>query len=264
MKHKAAIKKYFVKRRNRISYFLKLRSKNYKPGTFHKLRTEIKKINAVFNILNDCTRKFKRENTFKPLKLIFNIAGNVRDMQVKAALMKRYKISSGKNGLAVQLQKELKKAKEKFNNQVTEKIKNRSGKNLASASEIIGKLKDKNINGYYKKAERKIRKLLKQQFRQSKLHELRKQLKVFYYNLNAGDWSRHDVPFDKMDAIQELLGKWHDGRIAVKYIDERMREDEILKSKKARLNKIKLKLRGDVKKMVKPIEEQSKSLRFRI
>ena|GEM_PF-4165294 len=200
MKYKKAVKKYFAKRITTIDYFLKLNPKNYKPETFHRLRTEIKKINAVLDILNHCVKSFKRTKTFEPLEIIFKSAGDVRDVQVKKALFEKYKISLTKNGFAAQLQKELRETKEKFNKQITKKIISGVKKNLAAVTEVIAAVKHKVADSYFKNEEEKIKEMLMQELKPEKVHELRRQLKTFYYSLRAGGWSRNDVPlaFDRI------------------------------------------------------------------
>jgi CHAD domain-containing protein len=260
MKYKNAIKKYFIKRSAGIGYFLNLNPKNYKPETFHKLRTEIKKINAVFDILNDCVKSFKRTKTFEPLEIIFKSAGEVRDVQVKKKLFEKYKILPNPNRLASQLEKELRNAKEEFNKQITKKIISGVKRNLASAAEVIAALKHKDVRSYFKKEEEKIKELLKHELKPEKLHELRRQLKIFYYGLRAGGWSRQDVPLHKMDAVQEVLGKWHDVRVAEKYLAARKRQKDISKFAKKRLDGIRINLKKDAEASIKQVAGHNKEL----
>jgi CHAD domain-containing protein len=264
MKYKHAIGKYFEKRSSKINYFLKLHPENYKPETFHKLRTEIKKINAVFDILNDCDPDFKRTKTFNPLQAVFKNAGAVRDIQVKKVLFEKYKITSVKNGLTKQLEEALKRSKAKFRKQITKKTIKGIKKSLSTSVKSIAALKHKDVNRYFKKEEKKIKQLLKQHAAAKKLHPLRRQLKSFYYNLKAAGWNSRDIPFNKMDAIQELLGKWHDGRVAEKYIAEQKVEKGTNKMEKKRFDRIKAQLHKENSFLIEQAEAENRELAKKI
>jgi hypothetical protein len=48
------------------------------------------KKNALFELINFCSKDFKRKKLFKPFKLIFRLAGKVRELQVEEAMLKKY------------------------------------------------------------------------------------------------------------------------------------------------------------------------------
>jgi len=53
-----ALVKYLEKRRSAIDSLLEMPNHKYTSGTFHKLRVEIKKLNAPFELLNFCAKEF--------------------------------------------------------------------------------------------------------------------------------------------------------------------------------------------------------------
>ena len=67
-----ALKKYLKKRKSAITFLLEKQQESFTPDTFHTLRLEIKKLNALFDLVNFCSKSFKQKKTFKPFKLIFS------------------------------------------------------------------------------------------------------------------------------------------------------------------------------------------------
>jgi len=56
-----ALTEYFKNREDAISFLLQKSARAYTPVTFHKLRVEIKKVNAFFELINFCSKDFKRK-----------------------------------------------------------------------------------------------------------------------------------------------------------------------------------------------------------
>src|SRR4030095_9185250 len=84
------LKKYFDDREFAINRFLEQPRDVYTPETFHKLRVEIKKLNALFDLIDFCCKDFKRKKTFKPFCKIFRQAGKVRELQIEEAIVQNY------------------------------------------------------------------------------------------------------------------------------------------------------------------------------
>ena len=82
--------KYLKKREDAINFLLEKPTRAYTIDTFHKLRVEINKLNAFFELINFYSKDFKRKKTFKPFKLIFRQAGKVRELQVEEAILRKY------------------------------------------------------------------------------------------------------------------------------------------------------------------------------
>lgn len=82
--------KYLKNRRDAINSLLEKSTRLYTPATFHKLRVELKKLDAFFDLIKFCSKDFKHKKTLKPFKLIFNHAGMVRELQVEEAMLKKY------------------------------------------------------------------------------------------------------------------------------------------------------------------------------
>ena len=81
-------KKYLKKRIQAIIALLKRPKRKYWQVTFHQLRIEIKKLDALFDLIDFCAKDFDRDKLFKPFEEIFQQAGKVRDLQIEKNLMK--------------------------------------------------------------------------------------------------------------------------------------------------------------------------------
>lgn len=88
---------------NEISEYLEARFTNlsgnlqkYKlledPESLHEARIELKRIRAVFNLTDFCTKKFNKTHEFKELKEIFRQAGRIREKRLASGLLNKYGI----------------------------------------------------------------------------------------------------------------------------------------------------------------------------
>ena len=82
--------KYFNKRSAAIDSILRRPRHKYTPEIFHELRVEIKKLNALFDLINFCATDFKRKKSFAPFKLLFQQAGKIRALQVEEEILHKH------------------------------------------------------------------------------------------------------------------------------------------------------------------------------
>jgi CHAD domain-containing protein len=85
-----ALTTYFVTRKKTLLSLLEKSEKKYTPSTFHQLRVELKKLNALFDLIEFSSTKFRRKKVIKPFKTIFKQAGKVRDLQIEEASFKKH------------------------------------------------------------------------------------------------------------------------------------------------------------------------------
>ncbi len=85
-----ALKKYLKKRKSAITVLLEKQPEFFTSDTFHTLRLEIKKLNALFDLVAFCSKGFQQKKTLKPFKLIFRQAGKIREIQVEEALLEAH------------------------------------------------------------------------------------------------------------------------------------------------------------------------------
>jgi len=72
------LKKYFKKRIAAIDSLLLEPSGRFTTKDYHAVRVEIKKLRALFSLLDHSSKNFKKENYYAHYKEIFRQAGKVR------------------------------------------------------------------------------------------------------------------------------------------------------------------------------------------
>ena len=218
-----ALTKYLKKREAAINFLLEKPTRAYTPDTFHKLRVEINKLNAFFELINFYSKDFKRKKTFKPFKLIFRQAGKVRELQVEEAMLRKYFLNDLLKDYRDSLKKLRLKEKEDFFSIANEKFAARLKKAYREIVPFLAKADKKTVNSYMEKKRKKIEKILSQNTLQMpQAHILRKQLKKFHYNRKSLNLEKQNMPHPKKDILPELLGKWHDFQIIIRHLKKAM------------------------------------------
>lgn len=245
------LKKYFKNRKNAINLLLEKPRGSYTSDTFHKLRVEIKKLSALFDLIDCCSEKFKRNKIFKPFKLLFQQAGKVRKLQIEEAMLKKYNTDNLFKNFRNILQKLKLKERQDFfsiiNGPFTLKLKEK----YDEIEPFLTKIEEKKINIYMEKKRNKILELLIQQnLRTTKIHELRKQLKNYYYNHR----SLNMEPLHKADALLDLLGKWHDCQILIRQLKKAMNNNIIITGEINEFEKIKKNISSERKLLLNKIK----------
>lgn len=85
-----ALKKYIRKREETIHALLEKPTTKFSPTTFHDLRVEIKKLDAVFDLIHFCIRDVKQKKLFTVFNEIFDQAGQVREFQLEEMVLNKY------------------------------------------------------------------------------------------------------------------------------------------------------------------------------
>ena len=103
-----ALKTYFNKRKSAINLILEKSPKSYIPETFHSLRVEIKKMNALFDLLNYCSKKFKRKKSPQRRARIRRNRGVTKKRTLSDSLKREFKNlrKYGENAQALSNKKE--------------------------------------------------------------------------------------------------------------------------------------------------------------
>ena len=202
------INKYLNKCTEEIAGILIRNPRSMKAEDYHKIRISIKKIKALFELIEFCNDKFPAKKHFKAFKPLFKQAGEIRDNYIQQSLIKKYAIPQTNEYLS-ELNKSAKAEKQAFGqfagNTEADKLK----KEAFELEEIILDLKKKDIAKYFRKTAEKIENALrKNHMREKKLHLLRMKLKSYYYNLKIMNEEKTLIPIIK--DLEELLGKWHD------------------------------------------------------
>jgi len=219
--------KFLKKITKTINSLLKKSVREYENEDYHQLRVEIKKLNAVLDCLKFCSKNCKRKKYLKPFKKIFKQAGTIREIQLEETMLKKfpqYSIEHYLNDLERRIKKEQKKLSSIINKRLRRKIKRSFGK----IKPLIHKIKDQKVKEFMENERKKIKDLIQQKSLAAEdIHEIRKRLKVDYYNRKILPLSDNQNVIEEEDRFLELLGKWHDCRIMNDQLEKSIIEEEI-------------------------------------
>lgn len=235
-----ALKKYLKKRESTINCLLETQQQYYTPDTIHTLRVELKRLNALFNMINYCTKGFKKKKNFKPFKRIFRQAGKVRELQIEQSLLEEY--------FALDLLPDYKEYLEKL---LTRKlnfffiIKDNSLPQILNEKyqkivPLLNATSTKKATRYVAKKRAGIKKLIARKTLKNKhLHPLRKQLKEYQYSYSSLNYDSQNKPTSGKDILPELLGEWHDYQIIINHLKKVIDSCEINPNESNQLDIIK-------------------------
>ena len=235
-----ALKKNLKKQKSAISLILQKPQQSFIPDTFHSLRLAIKKLHAVFDLANCCTKKFKQKKTFKPFKLIFRQAGKIRELQVEESLLEKHFFFNLPKDYCADLKKELTKELKKFFSITNSKSGSTLNKNYRTIIPFLIKISKKKAQHYMDIKRIKIEKLLSQNTLKNKqMHLLRKRLKEYQYNQKNLNFSKQNKLISDMDVLPELLGEWHDYQVTINHLKKVINSGQINPTENNQLENIK-------------------------
>lgn len=249
-----ALKDYFNEREEAILDLLGKPERKFSVETFHELRVEIKKLNALADLLRSCSPNFKRKKTLKPFKLVFHQAGKVRELQLEEALFdKRLRLAS--SDYRKQLKK-LRKAEEGvFFSMLTKRLVRRLKKKHPAFIATLSDIDEQQVNDYLEEKEERIIETLRQTPLQApQIHEVRKLLKTFHYNrtilLSKKQRSRL-----KKDSLSPLMGQWHDCEVMIEHLQRAMISGGIEDSELRQLEKMAAKMAADRERLYQQLND---------
>lgn len=206
-----SLKKYLKSRKVTIDFLLGKPKRNFTPGTFHKLRIELKKLNAFLDLVNYCAKDFRKKKIFNPFKQVFNQAGKVRELQIQEAMLKKYFPDNSIPEYKAILRKTRLKERRTFLSMIDTKMINRLRNRFNETGSFLSKIKSKKAAGYLDNEIDEIKNLIQQNpLQKEQLHELRKRLKTINYNRGSLALKGDDNKISKKSALPHLLGEWHD------------------------------------------------------
>ncbi|MBK9221821.1 MAG: CHAD domain-containing protein [Saprospiraceae bacterium] len=208
------LNQYVVTRIKSITKNLSAYTKDKKPEHLHRLRLEIKKINAVFSFAKNVYGESFNTNKIKP---IFKKAGKIREIQINIHLLSLFQHPPKR--LITQLKK-----KENILTQQFIKHDLRYSKiiktfqNNVSFPEI---LPDKKIIiKYFEK--QKANKKFKTKDREH-VHRYRSKIKKLLFIYNAlPNKIKKEIKLNELeiDKLQKMLGNWHDTYSAINFFSQ--------------------------------------------
>jgi len=105
---------YFKQRWKALRKRLILPSDALTPKVFHRMRVEMKRINALFALVAFHDPNFDRRKRFAPFRSLFKQMGKIRDLDVEAELLEQYGLGKREDPYGRFLQKQKSRQLEKF------------------------------------------------------------------------------------------------------------------------------------------------------
>ena len=246
--------KYLKNRRDAINSLLEKPKRLYTPATFHKLRVELKKLDAFFDLIKFCSRGFKHKKTVKPFKLIFNHAGKVRELQVEEAMLKKYFLDNLLTEYSDSLKKLRLQEQKDYFSIANKKLASELKKKYREILPFVAQMDKKKVKNYMKKKKNKIEKLLSQgTLETQQAHALRKRLKKFNYNRRSLNLGKQEKSLSNKDVLPELLGEWHDCQVVIKHLNKSMNTIGINSKEGTQCETVKANISSDSQELFKKI-----------
>lgn len=219
-----ALEKYFKKQAITIHSLLELDPKNFTADTFHKLRVEIKRVKAMVNLIDFCSKKWKPKKTFKPFEVIFKQAGKVREIQLQLALLGEQPSFNLIKGCEKELKKKLDKELRLFFRTAKSSSSRKLEKKHRTIIELFLQTGKKKRNRYRNDKKREIKKLLrKNTLKKRQVHTLRKLLKIYDYNEKILKYPVQNKVLRNRNRLMEMMGQWHDYQISIRQLKKTSR-----------------------------------------
>ncbi|MCE9539804.1 MAG: CHAD domain-containing protein [Bacteroidetes bacterium] len=255
MKVRAELKKKLKKRSHTIDFLLGKPVWEFTLEDFHKLRTEIKKLKALYKLVHFCSKKMEWKKEFKPFRSIFKQAGKVRELHVEEASLKKYVLYKGLKKHLQNLKKARLEEKRIFFLLINANLRNRLKKSNNKVFTLI-KIIDKNDPQLYLNKKRKEIKnlILGKQLKIERAHELRKLIKEFHYTIKNLNFSKQIKLVEETEPLQNLLGKWHDCEVIKQHLNEAIVDKVAMgTSELKQIKRVKIKLSADCEILFKKI-----------
>lgn len=217
------LKKYLHNREKAINLLLAIPARSFTPATFHELRVEIKKLNAFYKLIDFCSKDFKRKKAIRPFRQIFHQAGKVREIQVELVLLKKYLSDTILIGYRKYLRVRRLKERAFFFSLLNDSFIARVKKSFSDTIPVLTLIDKKKVGLYFKEKRNKILKnFIQYDLQPDQIHELRKQLKCYYYNKSAVEKGIPSSTSGKQAQLSDLLGKWHDSNVISVHLKKAM------------------------------------------
>jgi CHAD domain-containing protein len=205
----------------------------------HQFRVQVKKIRSFLTLLEASKKNEGLQKIFRPVKKIFKSAGVIRDAYLHQKQAQEHRIKQGK---FYTRQDALQKGE-------TAKLIRKSEKHLQKMKAVkkdlykqLHPVTNKEIKTFYQSSIAATQQILARDRFTEQLHEGRKILKHLMYNQHAISddlTSELNLNFTYIDKLQDLLGQWHDTKLALSFFGKKLDAKALqsMKEKRAQLQK---------------------------
>lgn len=201
--------KYFLGQSASVHLLLQKPSSAFSAEDFHMLRVYIKKMKAIFSLVQSAVKSFDQEKYFTPYKTIFRQAGRVRELQLEQSLISKYKLDPVLAQYYNRLESEIRNEQNAFFGLTDKKLKRKLKKNTTAVIPLMEKVDSSAVKKFLVEKRNIIELLLHgEKTEAGHVHELRKRIKELYYLQKI--FQPKNKRLAVADDFQELLGQWHD------------------------------------------------------
>lgn len=241
-----ALKKYLNSRKITIDFLLGKPKRNFTPGTYHKLRIELKKLNGFLELINYCSKGFRKKKIIKPFSKIFKQAGKVRELQLQSEMIKKYFPENTVPEYKAHLRKIRLEETRSFFSLFDPKLFTEMDKKFDEIKSFLPKIKSKTTTNYLESEVANIKNLINKNPLQKKhLHKLRKQLKKLSNNRSSLSFEEKKGHLSKKDSLPKLLGDWHDLQVMIDHLNKGLENGGINSNEAIQLETLKTKISGE-------------------
>jgi CHAD domain-containing protein len=196
-----------------------------KPIALHKIRVDIKKIKAIHAAINACVKGFKVHKNFTPFRNIFRQAGAIREPEVLARMLKRYKVDETVDEL---MQGSSRGSAATFKSDVPRFI-NEVKKNTKKLVAFSKRVHHDDFSSYLANKKKEVKSQLYPRPKVAIIHKVRKGIKeLMYLSELEDDGKKREVKF--YDDMQDVIGQLHDKQVLA----------DLLKKKSASVYRVQL------------------------
>jgi CHAD domain-containing protein len=251
-----ALVKYLKKRKEGIQSLLHKAKQSNSMDFYHDLRVEIKKLKALFDLIDDCSKNFKPKKTIQPFQQVFDQAGRVRELQIEEQMLRK-NFDKHPIGYRHTLHMLKKEEQENFYELIDKRLFAEQKKAIKNIKDFLQKIDKKDLKAYLEKKRGKIDKMLGQKNPQvATLHQLRKRLKKYDYVADILDSKKKKETLREDKNLLDLLGDWHDCRVTARHLNKAIHTRGISKKDIARLEAVRSKIFSQSRNLFKKVRAE--------
>ncbi|HYM20549.1 MAG TPA: CHAD domain-containing protein [Candidatus Kapabacteria bacterium] len=204
------------------------------PEAIHSLRVAVKKIRALFDLINKPLSAFEFKKTFAPFKEAFKAAAAIRNLDITITLIKKLADKHDSNTTEIlSLLKKKKRERIPELKHVTSIALSRGNIFSEEIAEIMRtSIAEQDILNFLEHVRLEIEDIAAKHPSVENMHTTRKLLKQYFYIAAMHGGSAEQTALGPLGAIntaQHLLGCWHDVVIAHGVLGELVASDALEK-----------------------------------
>jgi len=259
MKTAARIEKVFKQQIRHLLAVLKKKKYALSDKDFHSIRVDIKKIHALFELVEKSDPSFHQKKNFAPFKLVFEQAGQIRDKEVIQTILHEQPYNASIEKFEFDLFHQINKEKKQFFKLIKSSLLKNISHHRSKVSDFINHIHHKAATKYVKKKTNALHDvLIEDHVDPSNLHEIRKQIKDVYYIRKMIEPKNNQA--SRTDQLQELLGQWHDGRVLLQELDKYLESSHLTAKDQKPYESLKKRIRKENEAQFNAILNQKSTL----